>query len=989
MLQQILESIFQKLGEKLVDYSHNNVTVLTNLKLDVTTLETSLTSLCAIAFDVEAKCKEDASRKKKRKREVEDWLTQVQLIQTNFLELQSRGYITRLLSGGRIAKLNNRVGELMEQSRHFGEVLVDDYDQRGEAFIAAEMFGEAFEENLDIIWGLLVDDKVESIGIYGMGGVGKTTLTKYVHNRLLQETEDCVVWVTVSQVFNINKLQDKIGCAIGLKLSDEHDAHKRAAELRTAFSTRESIVLILDDVWENIKLEEVGYPLGREGCRLVITTRSSKVCHQFGCKSINEVKTLHNDEAWDLFKETLGHESLPSDVEEIAKCMVKMCDGLPLGIITLAGGMRGETAVHAWRNSMTELKKSFMGHDDMEDQVYKVLKYSFDRLLPNHQQGTRRGYTNLQLCFLYCALYPEDCKIPRNELVRKFILEELVDTWKSMKAQYDEGHSMLDKLVNTCLLERTRDHRDGDSIRMHDLMRAMALKITEGKTVVIAGDCCVKELPNDEVWSEDLENLSLVQNSIQVVPFQMSPKCPKLSRLLLRENPLDYLPGSFFSRMPTLCTLDLSRTRIRDLPDSLSDLKSLKALILGGCRELAAVPDLGKLKALRELDLSHSGILNMPQGTEKLLNMKRLLLNGANYLRMLPAGVLTNLSNLQLLLLPYQVKAPVEDIERLKQLEEFQGPVEDARDFSRVFRSRRSRVHGTFYNIQVRLVYDGFSNRRNLVTFHLRDLEKGDENQGTMSAAHDTLVFHHCYGLSNCLADDFSRLDDPRSLKLLEVYNSRGIECMITYEKPGSQFSSLEKILLQDLPDFMGIIRRREARPWGEPTYAPAEAAFSSLKYLTLCKCNKMKKLELRASDFPMLERICVRNCNEIQEITEATDGTGREEAEASVVSLPRLRQVYLIHLPRLSSICKAALLCDSVNLIHVEQCQALKKLPLNFSESDNDNHALDEGLYHCSPPPSLEEIWILEEEREWWESLEWEHPIQSHLIQPFLRFWD
>lgn len=987
MLRQIVESLVQKVGEKLVDCAHNNATGITNLKCDVTTLETGLKLLRAIALDVEDKIKTDASGKKKRKREVEDWLKQVQLIQTDFLELQSRGYITRLFSGGRVATLMKRTNDLYEQSRHFGEVLVDDYDPRGEAFLTAEMCGEAFDENSDILWGLLVDDKVESIGIYGMGGVGKTTLMKHIHNRLLQETQDCVFWVTVSQVFGVNKLQDEIAHAMGIKLSDEHNTDRRAAELSRALSTRESIVLILDDVWQFIGLEKVGFPLGREGCRLVITTRSWKVCHQFCCKKINEVKTLHNDEAWGLFKETLGHESIPYDVEEIAQCMVKMCDGLPLGIITLAGSMRGETAIHVWRNALTELRISFMGHGDMEDQVYKVLKYSFDRLLPNHRKGKGSGgYTNLQRCFLYCALYPEDCKIPRNQLVRKYISEELVDTRKSMKAQYDEGHSMLDKLVNMCLLESTRNHKDGDSVRMHDLMRAIALKITEGKTLVIAGHCNLKEIPNEEEWNENLENFSLIRNSIEMVPFEMSPNCPKLSILLLRDNPFSYLPGSFFSRMHALCTLDLSRTRIKDLPDSLSDLTSLKALLLGECRGLAVVPNLGKLKALRELDLSYSGIGNVPQGTEKLLNMKRLLLNGANYLRMLPEGLLTNLSNLQLLLLPYQVQIPVEDIGRLKQLEEFMGPVEDARDFSRVFRSRRSRAHGTFYSIQVRLVYDGFSRRRNQVSFHLCDLEKEDQNHATMSAQ-DILVFHHCDGLSNCLADDFSRLDDPRSLKLLEIYNSRGIE-HFTYERSGSQFSSLEKILLQDLPDFMSMIHRREAGPaevFASPTFAPA--AFSSLKYLTICKCSKMKKLGLPASEFPKLEIICVRNCESIEEIIEIADGTGRGEAVAPVISLPRLRQLYLIQFPRLSSICKAKMQCNSLNVIHVEQCQALKKLPLNFPESEN--HTIHEGSYHCSPPPSLEEIWIVEEEREWWESLEWEHPIQSHLIQPFLRFWD
>lgn len=986
MLQRCVEYLFDKVGEKLVDSAHNIVTGTTNSEFDFTTLEMNFNSLCATASDVEDQIKANPSGQKKRKREVGHWLKQVQVVETDFHELQSRGFITRVLHRGRVAQMIRRVSELVEQSRHFGEVLLDAYDMRGEALLTTEMFGSAFEENLDMIWELLVNDKVASVGIYGMGGVGKTTLMKHIHNRLLGETRDCVCWVTVSQVFSIKKLQDEIARAINLELTNDNDMDRRAARLNAELSQRESMVLILDDVWENIDIQKVGYPLGREGCRLIMTTRSLKVCHQIGCKKIVEVKTLYHDEAWDLFKVTLGHESIAPEVEGIAKCMVKMCDGLPLGIITLAGSMRGKTAIHAWRNAWTELKKSFMGQDDMEDKVYKVLKYSFDRLLPNHQrQGKRNGNTNLQSCFLYCALYPEDCKIPRNELVRKFISEELVDTRKSMKAQYDEGHSMLDKLVNMSLLESSHNDVDGDSVKMHDLMRAMALKITEGKTVVTAGHN-LKEIPKEE-WSEDLENMSLMQNSIRLIPFQMSPNCPKLSILLLRENPLVYLPEPFFSRMHGLSSLDLSRTGITDLPNSVSDLESLKALLLGECRELAYVPNLGKLKALRELDLSNSGIRNMPLGTEKLLNLTRLLLNGANYLRMLPTGMLLNLTNLQLLLLPYQIQTPVEGIERLKQLEKFEGTVEDAWDISHFLRSRQSRPHGTFYSIEVRLAYDRFSRRRNQVILHLCDLEKGDEKHATMSGR-DILVFRCCEGLSNCLADDFSQLDDPRSLKSLEIYNSRGIECIMASKERESQFSSLEKILLQDLPDFMGLIHRQEIESAVVSASSIfARAAFSSLKYLTICKCNKMKKLGLPALEFPNLEILCVQYCDEIQEIIETADDTGRGEAGAPVVSLPKLRHLYLIRLPRLTSICKATMICDSINLIHVEECQALKKLPLNFPAGNT--HTLHGVSYQCSPPPSLEEIWIIEEEREWWESLEWEHPIHSHLIQPFLRFWD
>lgn len=74
MLQRFVEYISDKVGEKLVDYAHNNVTATTNLEFDFTTLETNLNSLCATASDVEDQIKANPSGKKKRKRQVEHWL---------------------------------------------------------------------------------------------------------------------------------------------------------------------------------------------------------------------------------------------------------------------------------------------------------------------------------------------------------------------------------------------------------------------------------------------------------------------------------------------------------------------------------------------------------------------------------------------------------------------------------------------------------------------------------------------------------------------------------------------------------------------------------------------------------------------------------------------------------------------------------------------------------------------------------------------------
>ncbi|PIA29528.1 hypothetical protein AQUCO_05900038v1, partial [Aquilegia coerulea] len=557
--------------------------------------------------------------------------------------------------------LGQRISELIIEgttltltgSQLLKDTLTSQVPKIGVELPAQKLVGETTaEKSLEKVWELLMDGESRVVGVYGMGGIGKTKMAMVINNRILAKPGqfDKIIWVTQSQVWDIRGLQTDIAKKVDLDLSNEQDEIERMGRLHEALKRRKRILFIFDDMWQEFPLGKIGIsePTTDNGCKVLLTTRKKEVCNKMGCRAaIVKAETLTEEEAWELFLDKV--DELTPEVMPTAKLVAKECSGLPLAIITVAAAMRGNGDIGDWTVALNDLRNFSNRIIDSEDIVFERLKFSYDRL-PNEK---------LKKSFLFCSLYPEDYEILARELVDFWIIDGMVEG-RNRQEEFLEGQFILKKLKDYCLLESVETYDDyygemSDAVKMHDLIRDMALRITNKYFMVKAGSL-LQVLPNEVAWEEVLERASFMKNRISKVSIH--PRCPNLSTLFLGGNPfLRSITHDFFVHMQCLrvldlrCHLDKANHHLESLPDSISDLVNLHDLRLSWCTKLKKVPSLAKLVLLRRLELNNTAIEELPEGMEMLIKLRCLNLHAVKLREKIPMGLISKMSALQQLYL--------------------------------------------------------------------------------------------------------------------------------------------------------------------------------------------------------------------------------------------------------------------------------------------------------------------------------------------------
>ncbi|KDP37135.1 hypothetical protein JCGZ_06191 [Jatropha curcas] len=350
---------------------------ISQLQVDLRALESIVEELKALKKGVMMRITLEEGPQKKRKPQVQLWLSMLEPTVTVAEEMVRNGpqeieKLRRkdLSSYEFVRKVAKVLGEAvsLRAKGEFKEVvervLPDPVVERNDK----PTFGT--ETMLDDIWRWLTqDEQLGTVGIYGMGGVGKTTLLNQINNRFASTTHnfDVVIWVVVSKDLKPDKIQEDIWKKIGF--FDEMWAKKNPSEKAEDIFyilSRKKFVLFLDDVWQKVDLKDIGVPLPKRqhGSRIVFTTRSYKICRQMEAEKMMKVKPLNQRESWTLFQEKVGN--IPPNILPLAEDVVEECGGLPLALITIGHAMAGKDALQEWEHALEVLRSYASSLQGME-----------------------------------------------------------------------------------------------------------------------------------------------------------------------------------------------------------------------------------------------------------------------------------------------------------------------------------------------------------------------------------------------------------------------------------------------------------------------------------------------------------------------------------------------------------------------------------------------------------------------------------------------
>ncbi|KAL1315805.1 disease resistance protein RPM1-like [Arachis hypogaea] len=533
--------------------------------------------------------------------------------------------------GSHIQEIKSRLDVIsMERPSMYGigsrssQRLSSRLDSQGDALLLEEADLVGIDTPKKQLSDLLFKDEPnrDVIAIYGMGGLGKTTLAKQVYDDpKVKKRFRIHAWVIVSQSFKLEELLrdlvQQLYNVIG-KPAPEAVGQMRSDKLKEVIKNllqRSRYLIVLDDVWHVNVWDSVKYalPNNSRGSRVMLTTRKRNVamssCAEFG--KVYNLEFLSEHEAWSLFcRKTFQGNSCPSHLEQVCWNILKLCGGLPLAIVAISGASatRDKTNIEEWQMVCRSFGAEMEGNDKLED-MKKVLSLSFNEL-PYY----------LKSCLLYLSIFPEFHAIEHMRLIRLWIAEGFV-VGEDGKTLEEVADSYLKELLNRSLLQVVQKTSDGrmKTCRMHDLIREIVtLKSKNQNFATIAKE-------PDITWPDKVRRLSVI-NTMNNIQQNKTFQLRSLLMFALSDANHDFsLHAVCSTGYRLLRVLDLQDSPLQVFPAQVVNLYLLKFLSLKNTKVKSIPASIKKLQHLETLDLKHSNVTELPVEIVELQRLRHLL----------------------------------------------------------------------------------------------------------------------------------------------------------------------------------------------------------------------------------------------------------------------------------------------------------------------------------------------------------------------------